>query len=136
METTFTVDVKDSDINGLDHVSNYAYVYYSDKARMDWYKKNNVDMAGLNKRNKGTSYIKLEVVYLNEGRSGDTLTIKTRPGRLGNTSFTLEQEIYNQHNELITKINIVNVMVDTQTRKSIPVDPEISRFFLEVEYKK
>lgn len=67
----------------------------------------------------------MEVDYLKEAKLGDTLTIKTCPYQLGNTSFSFKQKIYNQNEELLTKNTIILVMFDINRRKSIQVPEEI-----------
>jgi acyl-CoA thioesterase FadM len=77
----------------------------------------------------GTVVLKMEVLYLKEAKLGDHLKIITRPEYLGNTSFVLKQDIYNQFDEHITDAKVTMVMFDTVLRKGIRVINQIAQYF-------
>ena len=56
--------------------------------------------------------------------------IKTKPSRLGNTSFTYEQKILNDEGDIITEATTVIVMIDLNERRSITVIDEIVQYFM------
>ncbi|WP_209122743.1 thioesterase family protein [Alkalihalobacillus sp. BA299] len=127
MKTVININVKETDIDDLGHVNNSIYVSYIEKGRRDWYQK-----AGFvfdEKQSLGTVVLRLDILYLQEARLGDSLKIITRPVRLGNKSFVLHQDIYNQLNEHITEATVTSVMFDTVLRKSTQVVAEIARHF-------
>ncbi|MBD1382929.1 acyl-CoA thioesterase [Metabacillus arenae] len=129
LETVTKIDVMEKDIDGLDHVNNSIYVSYFGIARKEWYREAGLSFEEKQKRNIGTVIRKLEINFLKESRLGDSLKIITRPLQLGNKSFLLKQNIYNQNDEHLTDITVTVVMFDTINRKSIKVVEEIARHF-------
>lgn len=129
METVYFLKPKEEDIDELDHVNNGKYVSYLEEARGDWYAQAGISFSEMMKRKLGTVVLKMEILFLKEARLGDSLKIVTRPLKLGNTSFVLKQDIFNQRDEHITEATITSVMFDTQERKSIKVVDEIAEKF-------
>ncbi|RBW68562.1 acyl-CoA thioesterase [Bacillus taeanensis] len=129
LETVTKIDVMEKDIDGLEHVNNSIYVSYFGIARKEWYREAGLLFEEKQERNIGTVIRKLEVNFLKEARLGDSLKIITRPLRLGNKSFLLKQDIYNQNDEHLTDTTVTVVMFDTINRKSIKVVEEIAHHF-------
>ncbi|WP_078428363.1 acyl-CoA thioesterase [Alkalihalobacterium alkalinitrilicum] len=127
METITNIEVKPSDIDVLGHVNNSVYVSYLEKGRTDWYEK-----AGFTfneNQTIGTVIIRLDILYLKEVRLGDSLKVITIPIRLGNKSYVMKQNIFNQRDEHVSEATVTSVMFDTVTRKSVKVTNEIARCF-------
>jgi YbgC/YbaW family acyl-CoA thioester hydrolase len=129
METIFTLKAEKEDIDQLEHVNNFRYVKFLEEARVNWYEKCGISLAEFHERNLGTVVYKMEITYLKEAKLGDHLKIITRPGNIGNTSFRLIQNIYNQFNDHITEAKVTLVMFDRVLRKSIKVSDEIAQHF-------
>jgi YbgC/YbaW family acyl-CoA thioester hydrolase len=129
LETVTKIEVTEKDIDSLGHVNNSIYVSYLGIARMDWYRETGLSFEEKQKRNLGSVIRKLEINFLKESRLGDVLKVITRPLRIGNKSFLLKQDIYNQNNEHLTDVTVTAVMFDTINRKSIRVVEEIARHF-------
>lgn len=121
--------VESEDIDLLNHVNNIAYIKFFEIARFNWYRKNGIHLKELMKCGKAFVVRNLDVSYHDEARLGDRLKIKTIPYKLGNSSFTFKQYIYNEQNKLITEAKVVSVMIDLEKRKSIPVIEEIAKHF-------
>lgn len=133
MQTIVEIVVDEEKIDHLGHMNYLEYIIFSEKGMRDWFYKAGASHAELSQRNMGMVFIKLDVSYLNEARLGDSLRIITTPVRVGNKSFVIKQDIYNQNNVHITEFNKTFVMFNTATRKSIPVIDEISRQFKSIE---
>ena len=73
---------------------------------------------------------RLEINYMKEAILGDKLQIKTKPARLGKTSFTFEQKILNDKGAVITEATAVIVMIDLNERRSMTVIDEIGQYFI------
>lgn len=130
MKTIIEIIVCSDDIDDLDHVNNSVYVSYLERGRSDWYSKAGISFESMRTRGIGTVVLRLDILYLKEAVLGDVLKVSTIPIKIGNKSFVFKQEIYNQHEELITEATITNVMLDRQTRKSTAVASEIAQFFI------
>ncbi|OLO37027.1 hypothetical protein BTR23_14920 [Alkalihalophilus pseudofirmus] len=127
METITNIEVKPIDIDVLGHVNNSVYVSYLEKGRMDWYEKAGF-IFNVN-QTIGTVVIRLDILYLKEVRLGDSLKVITSPIRLGNKSYVMKQNIFNQRDEHVSEATVTSVMFDTVTRKSVKVTNEIARCF-------
>jgi YbgC/YbaW family acyl-CoA thioester hydrolase len=132
METTYTINVIEEHIDRLGHVNYNEYISYSERAIGDWYQKAGLTPGKMTEKRIGTVVVKLEVSYLKEALLGDVLKIVTSPKKLGNKSFVIKQDIYNQRDEHLTEFTKTFVMFDLTTRKGIPVIDEIARHFAKV----
>ena len=129
METIFTLQTHKEDIDQLGHVNNCRYVKFLEDGRVDWYEKCGITLHYFQEMGIGTVVLKMEVLYLKEAKLGDHLKVITTPEYLGNTSFVLKQEIYNQFDEHITDAKVTMVMFDTVSRKSTKVIHQIAVLF-------
>lgn len=129
METIFTLQTQKEDIDSLGHVNNGRYVKFLEDARVNWYEKCGLSLKDFQEMSIGTVVLKMEVLYLKEATLGDHLKVITRPEYLGNTSFVLKQDIYNQFDEHITDAKVTMVMFDTLLRKSIKVIDQFAQYF-------
>lgn len=130
MQTTTEIIVQDEDLDYLGHVNYNKYISYLEEGVGDWYEGVDITHAYLAENKIGTVLVKFEVNYLKEARLGEVLKVVTSPGKLGNKSFVLKQEIYNQQDEVITECMKIFVMFDITSRKSIPVIEQIRLGFI------
>lgn len=133
LKTVTKVPVTENYIDNLGHVNNTVYVAFLGTARKEWYREAGLSLEEKKRRNVGAVVRRLEINFIKESRLGDTLKIITRPFQLGNKSFLLKQDIYNQNDEHLTDAIVTAVMFDTLSRKSIKVIDEIAGYFKEVE---
>lgn len=131
METWTEIIVEHEDIDELEHVNNKVYIGYLEEARGDWYAEAGFSFDVMREHDLGTVVVKLSISFLKEAVVGETLKVKTMPIRLGNTSFDLQQEIYNEAKEKVTEALVTSVMFNRKERKSVTVVPEIARQFKE-----
>lgn len=123
MEVTLDIVVRSTEIDVNGHVNNAKYLEYLEWGREEWY-----DTMGLNynvfyQLGVQTVTVNININYRKECKQGDKLSIRTRPDRMGRTSFVLKQEIYNQSGELCADALVTSVAMDVQSRKSreVPV---------------
>lgn len=135
MKTITEIRVKPEDIDELEHVNNSIYVTYLEKARGDWYSNAGISFNEMRIRLVSTVVLKLEILYIQEAKLGEKLTVETTPIRIGHKSFVFQQDIYNQFNKKIVEARVTNVMIDRKIRKGIPVVEEIARYFGASEQK-
>lgn len=131
MQITTEIIVQEEDLDYLGHVNYNRYITYLEEGVGHWYEGVGVTHSKLEENKIGTVLVKLEVSYLKEARLGDVLKVVTTPSKVGNKSFVMKQEIYNQHDELITESEKIFVMFDISSRKSIPVIEQIRSGFME-----
>ncbi len=116
--------VKEEDIDVLQHMNNLKYIKYLEQARLEWYEQLGVGFQTILDRGYGTVVRNLNISYIKEARLGDKLQIKTVPKSMGNSSFVMQQWMYNESGEVITEAEAVIVMIDFHKRKKaqIPAD--------------
>ncbi|RKQ35714.1 acyl-CoA thioesterase [Oceanobacillus halophilus] len=129
MDIITNIIVKEDDIDDLEHVNNSVYLNYLEKARGQWFRRAGISFENMHVQNLATVVLKINITFIKEAKLGDLLKIKTTPFRLGNSSFEVKQEIYNQVEEKITEAIVTSVMLNKTERKSIPVIEKIARQF-------
>lgn len=129
MQTSTKIIVTPDTIDQLGHVNYQKYIHFLEKGIGEWYKQAGVDFRKLTKQGLGAVVRNFNVSYLKEAIVGDTLTVTTTLMNVGNKSFTLKQEIYNQDDIKITEATKTFVMFNMATRNGVPVIHEIARHF-------
>lgn len=129
MELVNEIVVTEADIDVFEHMNYKRYIDYFEKTRADWFIKIGLPYALMAEKGMAVVILKLDMQYIKEARLGDRLTIKTTPQKLGTKSFSLKQVIYNENDEIMTESFCTFVMLNTKTRKSMPVVDEIARHF-------
>ncbi|HYG56532.1 MAG TPA: acyl-CoA thioesterase [Symbiobacteriaceae bacterium] len=129
MEVALEIVVRSTEIDVNGHVNNAKYLEYLEWGREEWY-----DQAGLHydvftQMSMQTVTVNININYRKECRQGDRLTIKTRPERVGRTSYTLKQEVVNQHGDLCADAVITMVTMDIETHKGTAVPEVLRRLF-------
>lgn len=126
MEKTTEIMVKDSDIDGLNHVNYMKYISFLQAARKEWYEQADLSFDEMKKRNIGLTMKRLDVQYFREATLGESLKIITSPKRLGNKSFVLKQVIYNEDKLKINEAVVTMVFFDLSNRTGIKVPYEVA----------
>lgn len=129
METITEIIVKEEDIDVLDHVNNGVYITYLEDARSDWLKRAECSYEDMSQEGLSTVVLKLNILYKKEARLGEILRVKTIPTKLGTKSFTFDQFILNEKDEVILEAEVVNVMFDVNKRKGTKVAEKIAKHF-------
>jgi thioesterase III len=100
------------------HVSNVKLYEYLDNARSDWYKY--CILAGVE-----AVLVHINADYKKEIFNQDVLCIRTWIERVGNTSFTLKQNVVNQRSELVVSAEVVFATIDRDMRTKVRVPDKI-----------
>ncbi|ERI10059.1 acyl-CoA thioesterase [Aneurinibacillus aneurinilyticus] len=129
MEASLEIIVRSTEIDVNGHVNNAKYLEYLEWGREEWYEQANLPYNTFLELGIQTVTVNITINYRKECIQNDRLTITTRPERLGRTSYTLKQEIYNQRNELVADALVTSVTMDSNTRTSRPVPEELARLF-------
>jgi thioesterase III len=115
------------DVNG--HVNNAKYLEYLEWGREEWYEQAGLPYEAFAQMGIQTVVVNININYRQECRQGDRLTVKTRPERIGRTSYVLKQELCNQHGELCADALVTCVTMDSETRTSKEAPEALRRFF-------
>jgi thioesterase III len=122
METALEIPVRSTEVDFLNHVNNAKYLEYMEWGREDWYRQAGCSFAQLAERSIGTAAVNININYHQECGLGDVLIVKTRPLKVGNSSFVLLQEIYKKESGIkVSDAHVTIVLIDLKTRKSMAI---------------
>ena len=116
-EVRLDVIVRPTEIDVNAHVNNAKFVEYLEWGREEWYDRNGLEYETLKAMGATTVTVNVNVNYRSECRQGEVLTIVTRPGRLGRTSFAFDPLILKADGTVAIDAVITLVTIDPQTRK-------------------
>lgn len=129
MEVGLEIVVRSTEIDVNGHVNNAKYLEYLEWGREEWYETSGLHYDVFTGMGIQTVTVNININYRKECKQGDLLTIKTRPEKMGRTSYILKQEIINQHGELCADALVTSVAMDIETRKGKEVPDELRRLF-------
>mgnify|MGYP001380096755 CR=1 FL=1 len=125
----FEVLVGTSDIDEMNHLNNQKYVYFMEKGRLDLYCRAGYSDVEMKERGLGVAVVEMTIQFLKEVALGEKLVIDTYPTRVGNSSFTLIQDIYNEQRVLVSKATVISCIFDFKKRKSTSIPEDLRKFF-------
>ncbi|PWI58419.1 thioesterase [Sulfoacidibacillus thermotolerans] len=130
MESRLDIVVRSTEIDVNGHVNNAKYLEYLEWGREDFYEQAKLPYDVLYRLGYVTVTANININYRKEAKQNDVLTVITRPGLLGNTSFTLEQTIIlGAKDLLIADASVTIVTVDAATRKPVLVPEQLRKWF-------
>lgn len=116
------------DVNG--HVNNAKYLEYIEWGREAFYEQAGLSYETLLAQGVITVSVNININYRREAKQNDELTVITRPGRIGRSSFTMEQTVIRERDDvLIADASVTLVTVDAVTRASAPAPAALRRLF-------
>lgn len=119
------IQVRSTEIDVNGHVNNAKYLEYLEWGREDWFELNGLDYDTLKSQGAVTVTAKVTANYRREAVQNDRLRIRTWLLSVGNSSFRMSQEIYNQQDVLVLDAEFVIVTVDPATHTSVRVPQSI-----------
>ncbi|MED4206156.1 acyl-CoA thioesterase [Neobacillus mesonae] len=129
MEDILEIVVRSTEIDVNGHVNNAKYLEYLEWGRENWYENAKLPYDKFLKMGIQTVTVNININYRKECKQNDQLSIKTRPEKVGRSSYVLFQEIYNQHGEKCADALVTCVTMDAETRKSREVPAELRALF-------
>jgi thioesterase-3 len=123
-----------SDIDQMNHLNNQKYITFLEKGRDELYERAGYSDAAMKELGLGRTVVQMNVSFQKEVYLGERLSINTYPISIGNSSFTLKQEVYNENSVLVASAKVTGVIFDLMKRKSISIPSEF-KSFLERELK-
>lgn len=129
MQSSTQIVVRPTEIDMMGHVNNAKYLEYLEWGREEWYEQVGISFAQMRELNLGTVTVHISIHYRREVLLGDKLTIWTKPLRKGRRSFVLQQQIYNQHQELVTEAEVTIAAISLTERKAVTLPEMITGVF-------
>jgi len=127
----YVVEIRFGDTDAMGHANNSRFLTYCESARIDYWEAATGERFALVTHGAEESLIlaDMRVTYRSPAYFGEVLTVESRIGRLGRTSFTLEHRITAQnsargHARLVATGEGVQVLYDypTERPRVIPDD--------------
>ncbi len=126
------VEVRFGDTDAMGHANNARFLTYCESARLAYWEKATGQPIGLPTHGAEESMIlaDIHVAYRSPAYFGELLTVETRLGRIGRTSFTLEHRITaaespRGHARLVATAHAVQVLYDYATARPLPVPDDV-----------
>ena len=93
------IQIRFTDIDQLQHVTNSVYQQYYDMGRMAYF--NEVLAEQMDWQREGVVLVSLHMDYMSSIKLQHSVEVRTRVVEIGNKSVTMEQEIYNYDTECV-----------------------------------
>ena len=127
----FAVQIRFGDTDAMGHTNNSRFLTFCESSRIDYWEAATGEPFGLTTHGAEESLIlaEIRVTYRSPSYFGEELTVETRLGRLGRTSFTLEHRVTAPESargraRLVATAEDVLVLYDyaTERPRAIPED--------------
>jgi len=126
MKTTLEIPVRSTEIDFLGHVNNTKYLDYMQWGREEWYKLAGMTFDKMLEQNIGTVIANINIDYLSACYMGEIIVIETEPVEVGNTSFTMRQDIFKKDSrQKVSKAKVTVVFINMDNEKSTPIPAEL-----------
>lgn len=129
MEVKVEIVVRSTEIDVNGHVNNAKYLEYLEWGREEWYEQGGLTYDRFMQMGIQTVTVNININYRKECKQGDQLSIRTRPEKMGRSSFVLMQEIYNQRGDKCADALVTCVTMDTVSRKGREVPSQLRELF-------
>ncbi|TCP53937.1 thioesterase-3 [Tumebacillus sp. BK434] len=129
MKVSLDIVVRSTEIDVNGHVNNAKYLEYLEWGREEWYEQAGLHYDVFTELGVQTVTVNININYRQECKQGDRLTITTTPERMGNSSYSLKQEIHNQRGERVADAVVTSVAMDIASRKGRPVPEALRKLF-------
>ena len=119
--TEVTLDVAWGEMDALGHVNNIRYIAWAETARIALFRK--LGMATLPGDPAGPILARIECDYLEPVEYPARVTVGIRAGRVGNSSITLEHEIWRTGapERVVARGKAVVVLINYATQEKVRV---------------
>jgi thioesterase-3 len=125
----FNLTVRSTDVDFIGHVNNAKYLEYMEWARFDWICQLGLSLEELQRRAIMPVVVNIVINYRKELRMLEQVQVRSSAVRMGEKSFVIRQELFNQKGELACDADITMVMMDAKTRRATALPDEFVRVF-------
>ncbi|GAB3113528.1 acyl-CoA thioesterase [Aestuariicella hydrocarbonica] len=105
--------------DALGHINNVSYAAWLEQGRTGFFTRNAPH------KHSPLMLVKLEINYRHESFHGTDVEVHTHLTKLGNSTFTLAQTIFQKQVVVVEAISVL-VRFDSQNKRSLPFD-DVSR---------
>ncbi len=127
---TIKVRFADTDANG--HAFFGSYFVFADEVLGDYWKALGLDVSDVVTPEFLTFTVNANMDFLGESLAGDTLEVRIKSERVGNSSVVMGFTMHNLRvGEIVGRGSFTYVFVDKSTRKSCPIPADFKASILE-----
>lgn len=130
MPHRFDFTVRSTDIDVIGHVNNAKYLEYMEWARFDWIWQQGFTLDELKRRSVMPVVVNININYRKELKMLEKVQVRTSAIKVGEKSFVIRHELYNQKEELVADGDVTMVMIDANTRRSTALPAELREALL------
>jgi thioesterase III len=131
MQHLFDLVVRSTDIDAIGHVNNAKYLEYMEWARFDWMCQKGFTLEELKRRQIMPVVVNIHINYRKELRMLEQVQVRTSVVKIGEKSFVVRHELYNQQEERVADADVTMVMIDAKQRRSVPLPDDLARALAE-----
>ncbi|GED67789.1 thioesterase [Brevibacillus reuszeri] len=125
MAHRFDFTVRSTDIDVIGHVNNAKYLEYMEWARFDWIWQKGFTLDELKRRQIMPVVVNININYRKELQMREEVHAITTVVKVGEKSFVIKHELYNEKEQLVADGDVTMVMIDANTRRSILLPEEL-----------
>lgn len=117
--------VRSTDLDFIGHVNNAKYLEYMEWARFDWIWQTGLTLDELRRRAIMPVVANININYRKELRIREQVIAKTSAVKVGEKSFVIRHELFNQKDQLVADADVTMVMIDASSRRSTEIPAEL-----------
>lgn len=125
MAHRFDFTVRSTDIDVIGHVNNAKYLEYMEWARFDWIWEQGFTLDEMKRREVMPVVVNININYRKELQMREKVHAITTVVTIGEKSFVLRHELYNEAEQLVAEGDVTMVMIDAKTRRSISLPADL-----------
>jgi thioesterase-3 len=129
MQHLFDIIVRSTDVDFIGHVNNAKYLEYMEWARFDWICQLGLTLEELQRRAIMPVVVNININYRKELRMLEQVQVRSSAVRLGEKSFVIRQELFNQKGELACDADVTMVLIDAKTRRAVALPDDFVNVF-------
>ncbi|GED29828.1 thioesterase [Brevibacillus centrosporus] len=117
--------VRSTDLDFIGHVNNAKYLEYMEWARFDWLWQTGLTLDELQRRAIMPVVVNITINYRKELRIHEQVIARTSAVKLGEKSFVICHELFNQEERLVADADVTMVMIDAHSRRATEMPAEL-----------
>jgi len=126
MAHRFDFTVRSTDIDVIGHVNNAKYLEYMEWARFDWIWQHGFTLDELKRRQIMPVVVNININYRKELQMREEVHAITTVVKVGEKSFVIRHELFNEREQLVADGDVTMVMIDANTRRSTTLPVELA----------
>jgi len=124
MKFDYTITIREQHLDTFGHVNNATYLVLLEEARWDFITSRGYGLQTIQKSGLGPVILEWNMKFIKELRLRQTIRIESKLASLEGKIAVLDQDIYNDQNELCFQGKMTFALFNTRERKLVRPTPE------------